>query len=178
MAEALLLSARSSFDQAQQEDPEKIALLEDAIERLDDPALRARAQAALAVELIYVGDTRRFALLDEALLVARASGDPLALADAARARFNARSRASWHGEAFRAEVLLGEEYRKAADVLDDPFWLAHAAEGSGYFAIVTGDGPGLRARARAAGRARRAARRDRGTTRRAHDRTDGRRGGG
>ena len=74
MAEALLLSARSSFDQAQQEDPEKIALLEDAIERLDDPALRARAQAALAVELIYVGDTRRFALLDEALLVARSLG--------------------------------------------------------------------------------------------------------
>ena len=144
MAEALLLSARTSFDEAQPEDPEKIALLEDAIERLDDPALRARAQAALAVELIYVGDTRRFALLDEALAVARSSGDPLALVDASRARFNARSRATWHGDAFREEAQLAVESRAAAETLDDPFWLANALAGSGYFAIVTGDGPALR----------------------------------
>ena len=96
------------------------------------------------MELIYVGDTRRFALLDEALAVARSSGDPLALVDASRARFNARSRATWHGDAFREEAQLAVESRAAAETLDDPFWLANTLAGSGYFAIVTGDGPALR----------------------------------
>jgi hypothetical protein len=144
MAEALLLSSRLSFDRAQAEDPEKIALLEDAIERLDDPALRARAQAALAVELIYVGDTRRFGLLDDALAVARSSGDPLALVDTAHARFNARSRATWCGEDQAAEHDLHFERLAAAERLDDPFWLTTALMGGAFHAMVTCDGPALR----------------------------------
>lgn len=144
MAEALLLSSRLSFDLAQPEDPEKIALLEDVIDRLDEPALRARAQAALAVELIYVGATRRFALLDEALVVARSSGDPLALVDTAHARFNARSRATWFGEDQTAEQDLHFERLAAAEALDDPFWLTSALMGGAFHAMVTCDGPALR----------------------------------
>ena len=130
MAEALLLSSRLSFDRAQLEDPEKIALLEDvdrAARRSGAP--RPRAQAALAVELIFVGDTRRFALLDEALAVARSSGDPLALVDTAHARFNARSRATWFGEDQVAEHDLHFERLAAAEALDDPFWLTTALMG-------------------------------------------------
>lgn len=144
MAEALLLSSRLSFDLAQPEDLEKIALLEDVIDRLDDPALRARAQAALAVELIYVGDTRRFALLDEAIAVARSSGDPLALVDTAHARFNARSRATWFGEDQTAEHDLHFERLAAAEALDDPFWLTSALMGGAFHAMVTCDGPAVR----------------------------------
>ncbi len=94
MAEALLVSGRVSFDQDQPADPEKIALLEQALELLDDDlALRARVLAELAVELIFVGDSRRFGLLDEALSAARSAGDPRAIVDVGVARFNARSRA-------------------------------------------------------------------------------------
>src|SRR4029079_6064110 len=117
---------------------------EDAIAQLDDPALRARAQAALAVELIYVGDTRRFALLDEALEVARSSGDPHAFVEASHARFNARSRAAWHGEAFDAEARIHAERLAAAETVGDGFWLADAATGSAFFALASCDGPGLR----------------------------------
>jgi hypothetical protein len=119
-------------------------LLEDAIELLDDPALRARAQAALAVELIFVGDTRRFALLDQALAVARSSGDPLALVDTAHARFNARSRATWFGADQVAEHDLHFERLAAAEALDDPFWLTTALMGGGFHAMATCDGPAVR----------------------------------
>ncbi|MHB8694984.1 MAG: ATP-binding protein [Solirubrobacteraceae bacterium] len=66
-----------------------IALLEEALAALGegDPALRARLLARLAIELSYAGeDGRRAATSDEAVKVARASGDDAALASALGAR--------------------------------------------------------------------------------------------
>lgn len=143
MAEVLLLTARTSFDLGQPEDPEKIALLEDVIARLDDPALRARAQGSLAVELIFVGDTRRFALLDEAIEAARTSGDALALVNTAHARFNARSRATWHGASFLRESELHRERVAAAERLDDPYWLASAYVGTAFHGMASCDGTAM-----------------------------------
>ncbi len=145
MAEALLVSGRTSFDQDQPSDPEKIELLEHALTVLDEAsALRARVLGALSVELIFVGDTRRFALLDDALAAARASGDRVALIEVGVARFNARSRKTWHGDAFRREAELQRELWAAADSLDDPMSMTSAWLGSGFHAMVSGDGPGTR----------------------------------
>ena len=145
MAEVLLVSGRMSFDGGQPSDPDKIELLERALEQLDEePALRARVQAALAVELIFVGDTRRFALLDDAIETARSSGDPRALVDAAHARFNARSRATWSGDVFRAEQALGAEMSAATETLGDPYMRALALMGRGFGGIASGDRPDTR----------------------------------
>jgi DNA-binding SARP family transcriptional activator len=64
-----------------------IARLEEALGRVEDPALRSRVQARLAVELYYATDrTRSEALSAEAVATARAVGDASALASALGAR--------------------------------------------------------------------------------------------
>lgn len=145
MAEVLLVSGRMSFDGGQLSDPEKMELLELALDRLDgEPALQARVKAALAVEMIFVGDTRRFALLDDAIETARSSADPRALVEAAHARFNARSRATWSGDVFRAEQALGAEMSTATETLGDPFLRSLALMGRGFGGIASGDRPDTR----------------------------------
>ncbi len=68
-------------------DAESIARLEEALERIEDPALRSRVQARLAVELYYAPDrTRSEALSADAVQTARESGDASALASALSAR--------------------------------------------------------------------------------------------
>jgi tetratricopeptide (TPR) repeat protein len=68
-------------------DAQVIARLEEALERVEEPALRSRVQARLAVELYYATDrTRSEDLSAEAVLTARASGDTSALAAALGAR--------------------------------------------------------------------------------------------
>ncbi len=146
MAEALLVSGRMSFDQDQPSDPEKIELLEQVLHGLEDQsALRARVLAALSVELIFVGDTRRFGLLDDALATARASGDRVALVEVGTARFNARSRKTWNGEVFRQEAELQRELWAAAAALADPISMMSAWMSNGFHALVSCDGPGMRA---------------------------------
>ena len=64
-------------------DAEAIARLEEALERVEDPALRSRVQARLAVELYYAPDrTRSEALSAEAVATAPRAGDASALASA------------------------------------------------------------------------------------------------
>jgi tetratricopeptide (TPR) repeat protein len=64
-----------------------IARLEEALERVEDRALRSRVQARLAVELYYAPDrTRSEALSAEAVATARAVRDASALASALGAR--------------------------------------------------------------------------------------------
>jgi DNA-binding SARP family transcriptional activator/tetratricopeptide (TPR) repeat protein len=68
-------------------DTQAIARLEEALERVEDPALRSRVQARLAVELYYAPDrTRSEGLSADAVATARASGDSSALAAALGAR--------------------------------------------------------------------------------------------
>lgn len=149
MAQALLVSGRTSFDSGQQNDPVKIEMLDQVLEHLDDePALRARAMAALAVELIFVGDVeRRTALIDEAVVLARAAGDPLALVDVTRCRFNARQRSTWGRDSFTWESELSREALAAAEVLDDPVWLTGSLSGQAFSALILGDREALLAAA-------------------------------
>jgi tetratricopeptide (TPR) repeat protein len=66
-------------------DPERVALLEEALAALGDrrDSLRARLQARLAHALLFSGQrARRSALADEAVELARATGDDAALAAA------------------------------------------------------------------------------------------------
>ena len=64
-----------------------IERLEEAVERVEDRALRARVQARLAVELYYAPDrSRSEGLSADAVATARASGDASALAAALGAR--------------------------------------------------------------------------------------------
>jgi DNA-binding SARP family transcriptional activator len=68
-------------------DAEAIARLEEALERVEDEALRSRLQARLAVELYYAPDrTRSDARSADAIATARSSGDARALASALSAR--------------------------------------------------------------------------------------------
>ena len=68
-------------------DEETIARLQEALERIEEPALRSRVQARLAVELYYAPDRARSEQLSaDAVSTARASGDAGALASALGAR--------------------------------------------------------------------------------------------
>jgi len=68
-------------------DAPAIARLEEALDRVEDSALRSRVQARLAVELYYAPDrTRSEALSADAVATARTSGDASALASALGAR--------------------------------------------------------------------------------------------
>jgi tetratricopeptide (TPR) repeat protein len=64
-------------------DVQVIARLEEALERVEEPALRSRAQSRLAVELYHAADrTRSESLSADAVATAQASGDSSALASA------------------------------------------------------------------------------------------------
>ena len=68
-------------------DAEAIARLEEALERVEEGALRSRVQARLAVELYYApGCSRSEELSADAVATARACGDTSALASALSAR--------------------------------------------------------------------------------------------
>jgi class 3 adenylate cyclase len=142
MAEALLVSFRVSFDEAQESDPEKVELLEAALELVgDDPALRARLLGILAVELIYVGDTstRRVQLLDEARELAKRSGDARALVAVTECYFNARPRSTWSAEVFEADGAMFAEALDAARALGDPLLLVSMLMINGFCALARGD---------------------------------------
>jgi class 3 adenylate cyclase/tetratricopeptide (TPR) repeat protein len=146
MAEALLVKVRQSFYEGQEADPEKIALLEDVVERLDgEPALRARALAVLASELVFVGDrTRRGPLLDEARELALASGDPLAIVDVAARDLDSRPYSGRTAgrlpmiRAHAADALI------AAEELHDPYWIDQMHVLAGVYAVMVNDGQAVR----------------------------------
>ncbi len=149
MAKVLLVHTRTSFNQEQAADPEKIELLEDLLTRVtDDPGLRARLLATLAIELIFVRETeRRRSLLREARTLAEASGDPLALVDVSAGIFNARPRDDWSTADFHEDRALMLRALEAARTVQDATVLASTELQSAFSAFVAGDGAGFRAHA-------------------------------
>ena len=92
-------------------DAEAIARLEEALERVEDPALRARVQARLAVELYYAPDRTRSDLHSaDAVGTARESGDAAALASA----LSARHVALWRPDRVEERLAVADEMIAAA----------------------------------------------------------------
>ena len=78
-------------------DPDRVRLLEEALEALseEDSPLRARLLARMALELYYAGEPElRMALSEEAVDIARRIGDPRTLATC----LDARHYALWNPE--------------------------------------------------------------------------------
>ena len=94
---------------------EVAALLQEALAELgeEQSPLRARLLARLALELYYAADTsRRLALSDEAVTLARGLGDPLTLATC----LDARHYALWRPETVHERLDVAEELRGIAAV--------------------------------------------------------------
>jgi tetratricopeptide (TPR) repeat protein len=97
-------------------DAEVIARLEQALDRVADPALRSRVQARLAVELYYAPDrTRSERLSAAAVNSARASGNAGALASALGARHVALWRPDRVAERLHVADEMAAAAREAAD---------------------------------------------------------------
>ena len=97
-------------------DASAIARLEEALERVEDLALRSRVQARLAVELYYAPDRGRSeALSADAVQSARASGDATALASA----LGARHVALWRPDRVDERLAVAEEMTAAAQEAGD-----------------------------------------------------------
>ena len=98
---------------------EVAALLQEALAELgeEQSPLRARLLARLALELYYAADTsRRLALSDEAVTLARGLGDPLTLATC----LDARHYALWRPETVHERLDVAEELRGIAAAIGDP----------------------------------------------------------
>lgn len=154
MIAALVVDVRSAFDEGQRSDPEKIALLHDALERCPlTSALRARVLGALAVELIFVGDaTARASLLDEAHELVRRAGDPVAIVDVAACECRARPRSTWSARQFALDQTMIAEALDIAVALDDPQRTATMQTHAALCALIGGDGEQLRTHARSLAR--------------------------
>jgi class 3 adenylate cyclase len=154
MVDALLVPVRTSFNEAQQSDPEKIEFLEQALLFLDDdPARRARVLGMLAIELVFVGDrTRRGPMLDEARELARRSGDPLTVIDVSMCDFNARPRSTWSAQQLTVDRVACAEALAAAQELGDAERLAAMHLQSFFTTFMSGDGARARSHAEALAR--------------------------
>jgi DNA-binding SARP family transcriptional activator len=98
-------------------DHDRVTLLRDALSAGPPPALRARVVARLAIESYYASTPReRKALGDEAVALARESGDERALADA----LNALHVALWSAEFLSERLATAGEMVALAARLGDP----------------------------------------------------------
>jgi DNA-binding SARP family transcriptional activator len=100
-------------------DPERVALLDEAMSALpeDDSPLRARLLARMSLELYYAGEPElRLALSEEAVKVARRLGDPRTLA----ACLDARHYALWRPENTEERLAVAAELRRVAEQTGDP----------------------------------------------------------
>jgi hypothetical protein len=87
-------------------DTDSIERLEEALEQSEDPALRSRVQARLAVELYYAPDrTRADVHSAEAVATARACGDTSAIASA----LSARHVALWRPDRSEERLAVADE---------------------------------------------------------------------
>jgi DNA-binding SARP family transcriptional activator len=92
-------------------DAQTIARLEEALDRVEGPALRSRVQSRLAVELYYAPErTRSEGLSADAVATARASGDASALA----AALGARHVALWRPDRVEERLAVAGEMIAAA----------------------------------------------------------------
>jgi hypothetical protein len=113
------------------EDPDIVAVLEDAIAGLgeEDSPLRARLLARLSLELYYVGQPdRRMALGEEAVATARRTGDPATLASA----LDARHYVLWRPENVEQRLEVAAELRRIAAESGD---LELELEGAGWTVV-------------------------------------------
>ncbi|HEY0189478.1 MAG TPA: BTAD domain-containing putative transcriptional regulator, partial [Kofleriaceae bacterium] len=132
-------------------DGEVIAVIEAALATVgpERTAVRARLLATLGGELSFSSDwTRRAALSDEALAIAREVGDPGALVHV----LTERNITIWRPETLEERLANTDECLRAADLLGDPIaqfhalhWRASACVTSGLFT----EARATRARARA-----------------------------
>jgi tetratricopeptide (TPR) repeat protein len=100
-------------------DPERVRLLEEALEALpqDDSPLRARLLARMSLELYYAGEPElRMALSEEAVEIARRIDDPRTLAHC----LDARHYALWLPENVEQRLEVAAELRRVAEETGDP----------------------------------------------------------
>jgi DNA-binding SARP family transcriptional activator len=120
--EALFVAAlgglrRTSARRAEQVDPELVEIIEAALARAQDGAVRARLLSALGQELSYEPDPRRAqAANDEALALARTTGDAAVISEVL-----ARRPAAYGGPDLLDERLAAtEENLRLVEHVDDP----------------------------------------------------------
>jgi hypothetical protein len=124
--------------------PEILAELEHALDALgaDDPALRARLLARLAIELAYAPDpAHREAASAEALAIARRAGDPAALA----AALGGRHVALWGPEHTERRLELASEMLELASHAESDELALQARNWRVVDLFEIGDGPAVRA---------------------------------
>jgi tetratricopeptide (TPR) repeat protein len=98
-------------------DEQRVALLEEALDAVDDPALRARLLARLAIALYYApGRGRSGPLSAAAVGAAREAGD----ADALLAALNARHVGLWHPSGLDERFRVADEMIALAIERDRP----------------------------------------------------------
>jgi tetratricopeptide (TPR) repeat protein len=100
-------------------DPDRVRLLEEALEALpeDDSPLRARLLARMALELYYAGEPElRMALSEEAVDIARRIADARTLATC----LDARHYALWNPENVEERLEVAAELRRVAEETGDP----------------------------------------------------------
>jgi hypothetical protein len=148
LVEALLVNARTAFDAHREADPERAELLDAALAWPGNAtARRARLLGARAVESLGARDSAgRGSLLDEAVELARRSGDPRALVEVASDVFLARPRPGWSARRFAVDLPLFGPAVDAAVGLGDPLWVATIQSHAALASFIAGDGETLRTR--------------------------------
>jgi len=125
------LGAAGPWSTLGREDPEVIALLEEALRGLgeEDSPLRARLLARLSLELYYAGQPERRMLLSElSVQIARRLGDPATLA----AALDARHYVLWRPENVEERLEVAGELRRIAAEIGD---LELELEGAGWTVV-------------------------------------------
>ena len=123
-AQSALANSRILQSVIGQVDDERLAAIERALQLDDppDPGRHARLLALQAVELLYGPDfERRLPLTDEAILLARETGDERTLAEV----LQRGSIALWSAESLEQRTSLAEEFLECARRVGDPallFW--------------------------------------------------------
>ncbi len=123
-AQSALANSRILHSVIGQVDDERLAAIERALQLDDppDPGRHARLLALQAVELLYGPDfERRLPLTDEAILLARETGDERTLAEV----LQRGSIALWSAESLGQRTSLAEEFLECARRVGDPallFW--------------------------------------------------------
>ena len=100
-------------------DPGRVSLLDEALEALpeEDSPLRARLLARMSLELYYAGEPElRLSLCDEAVAIARRTGDLRTLATC----LDARHYALWLPENVEERLEVAAELRRVAEETGDP----------------------------------------------------------
>ena len=122
LASAVLTNDRGFISAVGDFDRERLALLELAIDRVEDETLRPLLLAQLALELVFAPDgERRHALAEEALRLARAADDPALLARVLNRYLLAR----WEPGNARERIRIADESVKVGARLDGPLDLFH-----------------------------------------------------